>query len=240
MPNIVRDVIASPYASAIARAFRRLSGGRTVAANDTVGVAFEFENSTGGIKRLASLEAVATTVTAGSEAADLVLKLSTAGGAPSTVRTWKSDGTSTDLNGNAAAAWIVRDYTFTETDGADATYTATCIVPAGYTVVDIKFGSTVVWNAATSASLVIGDADSSTGYYGSTNVKSSPAANTAGGYGLDLETAAGTYRNGKYYATAGLITATVTTDDDGTHHGGRSRMQVIMVKGETAVAATKA
>lgn len=135
----------------------------------------------------------------------------------------------------------LHEFTFTETDGVDSTYTATLVVPAGYTVYDVLVGSTVVWNAATSASLVVGDADDPNGYIEATDVKTTPAAEVNGGYKLNLEIAADAYRGGRYYAAEGLITMQITTDDDGTHHAGRTRIAVLMAPGaRTVTAATKA
>lgn len=132
------------------------------------------------------------------------------------------------------------EFTFTEVtgDGSASTYVATQVVPAGYSVVDIAVGSTVVWDAATSAALKIGDADSATGYVSSLNVKTTPAANTAGGYGQRILDLNGTYKYGKYYAAAGLITMTITTNDDGTHSGGRTRILIMMTRGSRTVTAS--
>lgn len=116
--------------------------------------------------------------------------------------------------------------TFTETLGEDSTYTATLVVPAGFSVVDMRLQNTVLWTAATAASLVVGDADDANGYYEATNVKTTPALAIGS---LDLVSAAGAYKGGKYYASAGLITATVTTDDDGTNGDGRTRLMITMV-----------
>jgi hypothetical protein len=236
------DVISTPAVSAIARVFRRIAGGITPADNNTIGVAFEAENDAGGNRRIATIETVFTDVSDGTEDAELIIKLTAAGAPPTEVWRVGASGAQTFGGSLIDAPLIVRDYTFDETAGVDSTYTATCVVPAGYSVVDIKVGSTVLWDAGTSALLRVGDADSATGYISDKSLKAAGdvAADTSGAWTYDIERAAGTYRSGKYYAAAGLITAKVTTDDDGTHIAGLSRIQIVMVKGETAVAATKA
>lgn len=122
-------------------------------------------------------------------------------------------------------------------DGAASTYTATVVVPAGYSVADIMAGSTVVWNATTAAVMDIGDADAAQGYAAAVDLKTSPVANTAGGYGLRILDLNGTYKYGKYYAAAGLITIKITTNDNGTHHAGRTRVAVILTRAARTVQA---
>lgn len=123
-----------------------------------------------------------------------------------------------------------QEATFTETTG-DGVFTATIPVPALATVLDVVFRNTVVWNASTSASLVVGDDDDDDGYIAATNVKSAPAADTNGaGAGistaLSLGATAGAYKGGggKFCATAKTITATITKV--GTGSNGRSRLLV--------------
>lgn len=127
----------------------------------------------------------------------------------------------------------VHERTFTQTTG-DGVYTATVTIPAGYSVMDIAVGSTVVWNGST-ATLSIGDADSATGYASSIDLKTSPVANTAGGYGMRILDLNGTCKYGKYYAAAGLVTITVTQTGTGTT--GRTRVNVITSRGARTVAA---
>jgi hypothetical protein len=112
------------------------------------------------------------------------------------------------------------------------TYTGTIAIPAGATVRDVAFRNTAVWTAATSAAMTCGDADSATGYFSSTNVKTTPAADTTGaGAGLStqlsLGASAGSFKGGagKFYAAAGTITCTITSVGAGT--AGRSRLLVV-------------
>lgn len=135
------------------------------------------------------------------------------------------------------------EFTFTEVtgDGASSTYVATCVVPAGYSVDNIRIGSTVVWDATTTATLTIGDGDSSTGYVNAKNLKAAGdiPANTSGAWTYDLAAAAGTYAKGKYYAAAGLVTMTINVNDNGTNHGGRTRIKIYLSRGsKTVIAAT--
>jgi hypothetical protein len=124
---------------------------------------------------------------------------------------------------------VTAEATFTE-NGA-GTYTGTVAIPAGATVLDVSFRNSVVWAAATSAAMTCGDDDAATGYFTSTNVKTTPAADTNGaGAGLStalsLGASAGAYKGGagKYCATAKTITCTIVSVGAGT--AGRSRLLV--------------
>lgn len=121
------------------------------------------------------------------------------------------------------------EVTFTEAGAG--TYVATVPVPAGSTVLDVIWRNTVLWAAATSATMSCGDDDNATGYYTATNIKTTPVADTNGaGAGLStrlsLGASAGAYKGGagKFCATAKTITCTVTTVGAGT--AGRSRLLV--------------
>ncbi len=124
---------------------------------------------------------------------------------------------------------VTYEATFAE-NGA-GTYTALVPIPAGATVLDVIWRNTVLWAAATSATMTCGDDDNSTGYYAATNVKTTPVADTNGaGAGLStrlsLGASAGVYKGGagKFCATAKTITCTVVTVGAGT--AGRSRLLV--------------
>lgn len=111
------------------------------------------------------------------------------------------------------------------------TYTATVPIPAGATVLDVIFRNTVVWDSATSAAMTCGDDDSATGYFSSTNVKTTPAADTNGaGAGLStrlsLGASVGTYAGGggKFCAAAKTITCAIVAVGAGS--AGRSRLLV--------------
>jgi hypothetical protein len=111
------------------------------------------------------------------------------------------------------------------------TYTATIPIPAGATVLDVVFRNTVVWDNATSAAMTCGDTAASTGYFTSTNVKTTPAADTNGaGAGLStrlsLGASAGAYKGGggKFYAAGDNITCAIVAVGAGS--AGRSRVLV--------------
>lgn len=111
-------------------------------------------------------------------------------------------------------------------------YTALFPIPAGATVRDVVVRNTVVWDSATSAALIIGDDDIVNGYIASTNMKTTPAADTSGGEAglstqLSLGATAGVYKGGggKYCAAAKTITATLTAVGAGS--AGRSRVLVV-------------
>jgi hypothetical protein len=134
---------------------------------------------------------------------------------------------------------IAAERTFTEA-GAGS-YTATVTIPAGSTVLDVYFRNTVLWTAATSAALNVGDGDDADGYFTAIDVKAAPAADTAtvpGGVSSLLQGAgSGAYKGvQKYYPSAGMITATIVSVGAGT--AGRSRLLVTYMT-PVAVAATK-
>lgn len=135
---------------------------------------------------------------------------------------------------------LVAERSFTETTGA-GTYTATVEVPAGYSVLDVRWLTTALWTAATSAVLNIGDADDADGYYAAIDLKTYPALVTGNPYGFTANSNGGphVYGSGKYYGSGGTITATVTTVG-ATGSAGRSRMLVLMCRGNVSTqAATK-
>ena len=111
------------------------------------------------------------------------------------------------------------------------TYTANFPIPAGATVLDVVVRNTVVWDSATSAALTVGDDDSATGYFTSTNVKTTPAADTNGsGQGLStqgsLGASAGAFKGaaGKYCAAAKTLAAVIVAVGAGS--AGRTRVLV--------------
>jgi hypothetical protein len=136
------------------------------------------------------------------------------------------------LDGATAPPVQVAERTFTETAGTGV-YTATVAIPAGATVLDVIWRNTVVWNAGTSASLVVGDDDDANGYIEATDVLTAPIADVNGaGAGistrLSLGATVGAYKGGggRFCATAKTITATVTTVSAAAGTTGRSRLLV--------------
>ncbi len=138
----------------------------------------------------------------------------------------------------------VRVRTFTQTN-VSGTYTATVPIPAGAVVRDVQFSNQVLWNADTSAGLIVGDADDADGYFTGVSVLAAPAADVAGAGGIssfDGDAGAGAYSGfAKRYPTGGTITAVITAvDGAGTNHAGRSTLVVYLDLYAPAIAATKA
>jgi hypothetical protein len=129
---------------------------------------------------------------------------------------------------------------FTE-DGA-GTYTGAVTVPAGATIHDIIVNGVVLWAAATSAVMKVGDATDDDGYYTAVNLK---ATDLLAGESISFALAggkAGAYIansqvSPRYSASARVISGIVTSVGAGT--AGRTRMCVIFTL-PTASAATKA
>jgi hypothetical protein len=143
------------------------------------------------------------------------------------------------VDGLAAGAYlpVVESRFFTETTGA-GTYTATVTIPANTLVFDVCWNNIVVWDAATSATLNVGDAGDADGYVINVDVKTAPAAGSTVS-NLLSGTGTGAYKGKpKWYESAGLITATVVTVG-ATGSAGRSRLNVIYMT-PTATNATKA
>lgn len=100
--------------------------------------------------------------------------------------------------------------------GAAGVYTASVAVPAGATLLDIIIDGIALWNAGTSAAMIVGDATDPNGYYDAVNLKAtdllagesisfSEAGGKAGAY------IASSQVSPRYKATARTITAQVTT-----------------------------
>jgi len=138
-----------------------------------------------------------------------------------------------------ASGIVAEERTFTETAGA-GTYTGSITVPAGATVIDVQVHGIALWNAATTASLTVGDVGNATGYYVATDLKAiallAGEANTfehPGGL-------AGAYIAAEqrvlYSATARVISGViVTTGGAGT--AGRTRLVVIYALPNSVAAA---
>ena len=137
---------------------------------------------------------------------------------------------------------IVEERSFTETTGA-GTYTATVAIPAGASVLDVIWDNTVLWTAATSATLNVGDGDDSDGYITGVDVKAAPAADVNGAGGISSkgeDTGTGAYKGlVKKYSTGGTITATVVTIG-ASGNAGRSKLFVIYALPASVIAAIKA
>jgi len=147
------------------------------------------------------------------------------------------------ISGNGIAV-ICEEVTFVETTGAGV-YTGSVDIPAGATIIDVKFRNTADWTAATSATLIVGDTEDPNGFYDAINLKATDLVvgeelnfeNLGGKPGVYLVAATG-HRN-VYRAAKTKVTAEVTTVG-ATGNAGRSRMQVIYAAPAAIVrAATK-
>jgi len=135
-----------------------------------------------------------------------------------------------------------KEVTFTETTGA-GTYTGSITVPAGSWVLDVIVQCVAVWNTTTTATLNVGDAGVTNGYFVALDLKAtdlviteSVAFGKEGGKGGAYLTA--THNLNQYAAAQRVITGTVVTvGAAGTL--GRTRMCVIYAN-PTTTAATKA
>jgi hypothetical protein len=127
------------------------------------------------------------------------------------------------------------EVTFTE-QGA-GTYTGSVNIPAGASIVDILVNGVALWDAATSATLKVGDAADDDGYYTGVNLK---ATDLLAGESLSFALAggkAGAYIansqvSPRYSATARVISGIVTTVGAGTL--GRTRLTVLWSAPQTA------
>jgi hypothetical protein len=132
--------------------------------------------------------------------------------------------------------------TFTETAGA-GTYTAAIPVPAGATILDIQVQGVALWDAATSATMKVGDAADDDGFFTNINLKATDllagevinCAQQGGQAGAYLPAG---HAIGLYSASARVISGIVTTVGGG-GTAGRTRMVVVYLLPST-FAATKA
>ncbi len=108
-------------------------------------------------------------------------------------------GAELDVSGGVLGGVVALQALFTE-DATTTTHTATFTIPAGATLLDIIATPQVLWTGGTAA-LTIGDANSATGWFASTDLKASDLilgerlqASNANNWGT---------KNGTYLTTAG-------------------------------------
>ena len=146
--------------------------------------------------------------------------------------------------GNATAQVVkVAERTFVESGAG--TYTADVTVPAGAYVLDIIVNGVVLWAAATSAAMDVGDVADPNGYYAAINLK---ATDLLAGESISFALAggkAGAYIansqvSPRYAAAERTISGVVTSVGAGT--AGRTRMLVVyaVVGSADTAAATQA
>jgi hypothetical protein len=162
---------------------------------------------------------------------------------PSAIPIQSITATAAELNKcdgiNATAYQVVmEEVSFTET-GAGA-YTGTIAIPAGSQILDVAVHGIALWDAATSASLIVGDSDDDNGFFTATDLK---ATDLLAGEVNNFEHPggkAGAYiaseQRKLYQATARNIIGVATSVGAGT--AGRTRL-VVTYANPTAVAATK-
>jgi hypothetical protein len=131
-------------------------------------------------------------------------------------------------DGNSAGQVILhQEALFTETGAG--TYTATIRLPAGSRIIDLGVDGQVLWAAATSASMKVGDAADDDGFFVATNVK---ATDLLAGEINNIEHPggkAGVYIASEqrvlWQATARNIIGVIVSVGSGT--AGRTRMYVV-------------
>lgn len=145
------------------------------------------------------------------------------------------------LNGITTNGYVTVTEVRTFTETGAGTYTGTISLPAGSYIQDVAVHGIALWDAGTSASLVVGDGGSANGFFTSTNLK---ATDLLAGEVNNIEHPggkAGTYIASEqrvlYSATARDVIGVVTSSGAGT--AGRTHL-VVTYSVPTAVAATKA
>lgn len=137
---------------------------------------------------------------------------------------------------------VTANCTFTEAGAG--TYTASVPLPAGATLLDVIVNGVALWDAGTSAVMIVGDAADPDGYFTAVNLK---ATDLLAGESISFALAggkAGAYIansqvSPRYAAAARSIVGVVTSVGAGT--AGRTRMTVVYSAPASAdiVAATK-
>ena len=157
------------------------------------------------------------------------------------------------FSGSPTGIVVSKTITFTE-DATSTTHTGTVTIPAGATLHDIQFTSSVLWGDAQSV-LTIGDAQSANGWFAAVNLAATDLLvgevlsiknvdNWGGKQGAYLVAATGVMgqatatRSGVYYTSAGVVTGVVTVTTPSAT-AGRSFMTVTYSVG-TVTAATPA
>jgi hypothetical protein len=127
------------------------------------------------------------------------------------------------------------------TENGAGTYTATLRLPAGARIIDVGVTGDVLWAAATSASMTVGDAADADGFFLATNLK---ATDLLAGETNNIEHPgglAGVYIGAEqrklWQATARNIIGVIVSVGAGT--AGRTRMYVVYSVPTNVVAATK-
>lgn len=145
--------------------------------------------------------------------------------------------------GNSHSTGVEQCAEVTYTENGAGTYTGSVSVPAGATITDIIVNGVALWTAATSASMVVGDAADPDGYFTAVDLK---ATDLLAGESISFALAggkAGAYIansqvSPRYSASARTVSGIVTSVGAGT--AGRTRMTVYWSLPTAQTAATKA
>ena len=129
------------------------------------------------------------------------------------------------------------------TEAGAGTYTGAISIPAGSVIVDVIVHAIALWDAATSAAMIVGDAVDPNGFFDAVNLKATDLlaaesisfAQTGGKEGADLDDpAAGAHVRRRYLATARVVSGVVTSVGAGT--AGRTLMTVVYTTPSAAAA----
>ena len=139
---------------------------------------------------------------------------------------------------NQGGAVHVKEMTFTEVGAG--TYTQSVTVPAGSYLLDIQVQATALWNAATSASMEVGDAVDPDGYFTAIDLK---ATDLTADQGISFALQGGvggaymvsTHTTNIFDSVDRVVTASVVSAGAGTT--GRTRVIVVYATPETSTAA---
>ena len=134
---------------------------------------------------------------------------------------------------------IAEELRFQETAGA-GTYTASVLLDAGTTLLDIIVNGVALWTATTSATLIVGDGDNDDGFFEATDLK---ATDLLAGQSISFAFAGGkagaylanSHVSPRYTGNGRTITAKVTTVG-AAGDAGRTRVLVVYARMEAAKA----
>lgn len=147
-----------------------------------------------------------------------------------------------DPSGGEDDLVFAKEITFVE-EGAGV-YTGSINLPAGATLIDVIVHAVALWDAGTSATLIVGDATDPNGFFDAVNLKATDLlagesisfSHEGGKKGADLDTAGATHVRRRYLAAARVVTGVVTSVGAGT--AGRTRITVLYTKPATSILAT--
>lgn len=142
-----------------------------------------------------------------------------------------------------AGSWAIQAAEVTFTEAGAGTYTGSVDIPAGATILDIIVNGVVLWAAATSAAMDVGDVTDPNGYFAGIDLK---ATDLLAGESLSFALAggkAGAYIansqvSPRYSGSARVVSGIIVSQGAGT--AGRTRMTVVYSLPGSTTAATKA